>query len=422
MTQKCEHHEICGLDIEADPEKGLCILHSKDPSKDRNAFQKALDKHRKKKGDDFQRIVFPGGDYFRFATFSKLANFSMATFTEETDFFRATFTEGANFNGARFTKGATFDRATFTKGATFDRATFTEGALFIEATFSKGADFRGATFTKGATFDRATFAEGADFRGATFLGGADFRATFFKGEGTVDFKFSSFQGRTLFTAHREEDRTVRIFSGVEVDFRQVAIHPLDALSFRDADLRKCRLLGTDLRKVELTDVTWHEIDGRPGVYDEDAPLKGNEERPWAHIERLYRELKQNHEDRRDYERASDFHYGEKEMRRRNPGTPGRIRLLLNLYCLVSGYGERFGRPLIWAGMLFVLCTFGYLLSGVGFSTLGEAAIYSFQVMTFLKPQSPALSGTAKVIYSIQSLLGPLFLGLFALAVRQRLKR
>ena len=159
--------------------------------------------------------------------------------------------------------------------------------------------------------------------------------------------------------------------------------------------------------------------------DEVATLREKEGRPLAHIERLYRELKQNHDDRRDYERASDFHYGEKEIRRRNPGTPGRSRLLLNLYCLVSGYGERFGRPLIWAGMLFVASTIGYLLCGKLEATdisLGKAALHSLQVMTFLRPQ-PILSGlAAKALYTIESLLGPLFLGLFALAVRQRLKR
>ena len=148
-------------------------------------------------------------------------------------------------------------------------------------------------------------------------------------------------------------------------------------------------------------------------------------RPWPHIERLYRELKQNYEDRRDYERAGDFHYGEKEMRRRNQETPIAIRVFLTLYWLVSGYGERFLRPLVGAGLLFVFSTLGYLqcakLESINISW-GEAVIYSLQVMTFLKPQITLYGLAAKAIYTAESLLGPLFLGLFALAVRQRLKR
>jgi len=47
--------------------------------------------------------------------------------------------------------------------------------------------------------------------------------------------------------------------------------------------------------------------------------------------------------------------------------------------------------------------------------------YSLRVMTLLRPDDLVPVRVAKVVYTLQSLLGPLFLGLFALAVRQRLK-
>jgi hypothetical protein len=43
-------------------------------------------------------------------------------------------------------------------------------------------------------------------------------------------------------------------------------------------------------------------------------------------------------------------------------------------------------------------------------------------MTLLKPEDLEPRGFAKVVQTLQGLLGPIFLGLFALAVRQRLKR
>jgi hypothetical protein len=52
----------------------------------------------------------------------------------------------------------------------------------------------------------------------------------------------------------------------------------------------------------------------------------------------------------------------------------------------------------------------------------EAVIYSFQVMTFFRPSTFLISGWAHATYTLQSLLGPLLFGLFALAVRQKLKR
>ena len=62
------------------------------------------------------------------------------------------------------------------------------------------------------------------------------------------------------------------------------------------------------------------------------------------------------------------------------------------------------------------------LSARDVSSWLDAALYSLQVMTFLRPQDYILTGLSKAIYTAQSLLGPLLLGLFALTVRQRLKR
>jgi len=146
-------------------------------------------------------------------------------------------------------------------------------------------------------------------------------------------------------------------------------------------------------------------------------------------------LKQNYEYRRDYKRASDFHYGEKEMRRKNRrDTRPSLRFFLTLYWLVSGYGERYLPPVIWAFALLLASTAGYLWWGLRPKDSGaqlaltsswdwlRGLFYSFRVMTLLKPDDFVPIGYAKGVNAIQSLLGPLFLGLFALAVRQRLKR
>lgn len=220
------------------------------------------------------------------------------------------------------------------------------------------------------------------------------------------------------------------------------------------DLSRWRFLDTDMRNALLVGVTWRRFGRwgrgyRVGVYDETTALTEGQ-LLFAKVERLYRELKQNCELRRDYQRASDFHYGEKEMQRKSKDTRLSQRFFLTLYWLVSGYGERYLRPLVCALLLFLACTSGYLylglktptqswvepisLNGIAtwedfskdwenvFATIGNASIYSLQVITFLRPQDYALSGVAKAIYTVQSLLGPLFFGLFALAVRQRLRR
>jgi uncharacterized protein YjbI with pentapeptide repeats len=442
-------------------------------------------------GVDFSGAEFAGEADFSGATFAK-ATFVGAKFTKMANFRGAIFTEVANFNGVKFAEVADFsggamfmkrvdfsDRTTFTKTANFEGAIFTDvanfnGVIFKEeanfsgkATFTKRADFGGSHFTMLGNFEYAKFDEWADFQGATFeikakfnwatfeeadfdsavfIKGANFEwATFVKGahfdlvKFAVDstFEGACFLGRTIFAGERRKypDPDFPIFEDAAVNFKRATIEPLGALRFRTADLRKCQFLYTDLRGAEFTNVKWPVISKRDGVFDEISP-SDNGGFPFPETERLYRELKQNYEDRRDYERAGDFHYGEKEMRRKNPETALSLKVFLTLYWAVSGFGERYLRPLVWTGILLIVCAYLYLLLGIG--TPGknytkfdpnkcedwlQSIHYSFRVMTLLKADDMAKAeGGAKIVSTFQSLLGPLFLGLFGLALRQRLKR
>jgi len=437
MTQ-CKHHRICHRDVEDNSAEGLCILHSTDPAKDTHAFTKAFDAHRERNGDDFTSFVFPETVDFRMTTFSKGVNFNSATFYKgvnfnaasfgaEASFNDATFGAEVNFNGARFDAAARFTTAKFNGIASFTATTFSAMVYFMLATFSGVAHFVMAKFNGIASFNSVTFSGVANFSGAKFLERADFR-------------WATFSGRTHFAGPEGSDRTGYIFAGAEVDFRQVVINSTDAVAFEQADMTKCQFQGTDLRKIRFIGIEWPRKGRRTVVYDDIArvvPADGNT-RPWSQIERLYRELKQNYEDRRDYERAGDFHYGEKEMRRQNPDTAWGLRLFLTLYWLFSGYGERYLRPLLWAGLLFVGSTIGYMWWGLrlkdGSSSLAwtypwinpwhwlRSAYYSFRVMTLLKPDDWVPLRYAQLVNTFQTLLGPTFLGLFALALRQRLKR
>ena len=548
MPTRCKYHEICGLNADADPQAGLCILHSEDPNKDKKEFEIKLEEHRKNGIDDYTYFVFPDKIFFNAITFKREADFSGATFTKEASFFGATFNKETNFNKTKFnkeanfgstkfvkeanfrrstfTKEANFRRATFTKEADFRVATFTREAYFIGNTFSEGACFSGAKFTKegtfsstkfnkvadfrvaafaeeaafhGATFTNdanfykakftkeadfsratfteeanfritkftaevnfhrttftkeadfcdATFTDKADFREATFIKGANFRGTIF--ERAVDFRFSNLFGSTIFIGKKdtEENKTKYIFKDVNVEFRNVDITPADSVLFRDADLSHCLFQGTRVDKIEFTGVKWADIRSkfgqpRTGLYDEKILLENvkskkkykgeKDDLNWEHIERVYRDLKKNHEENRDYERAGDFNYGEKEMRRKNPNTPTFHRVLLNFYLILSGYGERYLRPLGWSAAIFVACTIGYIVFGIAPENgepLGvantecwiKAALYSLQVMTLLRPIE--LQPTSLLSYSlkvVQSITAPIILGLFVLALRQRLRR
>ncbi len=422
---------------------------------------------------DFQNATFSRGSFFHDARFDGVADFGEVSFgscplfmhtqfSENAHFSRAKFTGGVCLNGANFAEDAFFRNATLSgrllfcdakfnglvdfsyaecnEKPDFLRATFAKRSLFEQARFAKGANFAYAQFAKTVNFSSATFGGSTNFAGTVFSEDTNFHTTTFDGggtfidtvfHGTADFSGAEFLGRMLFASN---DKKRPIFSGVEIDFRSIHIAPLDVLIIRDADLKRCKFQGTDLRKAEITGAHWPTTGGRSRVYDEVAPLPEGKTRSWPHIERLYRELKQNYEDRRDYERAGAFHYGEKEMRRQNPETSRGLRFWLKVYRCVSGYGERYWPPLLWAGVLLVVSTVCYVYCHLLHTkAVGpvvdpvlhwwDAGLYSLRAMTLLKPSYLEPVRPLGVLISTgQSLLGPVLLGLFAFALRQRLKR
>lgn len=84
---------------------------------------------------------------------------------------------------------------------------------------------------------------------------------------------------------------------------------------------------------------------------------------WTHLSRAYRDLKAAYEGNKDYIYASDFHYAEKELRRINHEVPRHTRFQLQLYWLVSGYGERVLRPIWWFLAIWLLGALPYYLWG-----------------------------------------------------------
>jgi uncharacterized protein YjbI with pentapeptide repeats len=196
-------------------------------------------------------------------TFTQYADFREASFTQDADFTEATFIEGADFRGATFTQDAYFDGATFTQNAYFGGATFTQDADFTGATFTQDAYF-GATFTEGANFGRATFTEGVSFVGATFLGVSYFEGTCFSGA-SITFEGSHFNGRVLFTGglgYGTDPDSLIFQNATDVFFSDLVLGSAESLSFRQADFLVCRLLNTDVRKVELTGVRWPHAGAR----------------------------------------------------------------------------------------------------------------------------------------------------------------
>jgi hypothetical protein len=103
----CKHHEICGLDALEGEEN--CILHCRNPDKDKTAFYEALTEYRKEKGDCFDHFVF-----------LEYADFANIRFTGDAYFWKVRFNKGVNFSDAHFTGKVGFNGASFSGRTLFD--------------------------------------------------------------------------------------------------------------------------------------------------------------------------------------------------------------------------------------------------------------------------------------------------------------
>lgn len=225
-----------------------------------------------------------------------------------------------------------------------------------------------------------------------------------------------------------------------------------------------------------------------GIYDHACLVKEmesqsdsdgrNNSTPWpyeekaeelAQLSKAYRDLKVAYEQDRDYIYASDFHYGEKELRRINPTVPWPTKFQLNLFWMINGYGERALRPIA----LFLFLVLGGALAydeGKGLtrpmeevyriktSSEGllsrdeptvirilpgsretrwyqcdkpaepcwwESVAYSAATAAFLRPDFLVLKegiSPARIMSWFQTLAGPALFAMFALAIRNKLKR
>ena len=387
----------------------FCILHSKDPSKDRGLFRSA----RASLGaghSDFTAFVFPAERVsFNSAVFNTPACFHLARFLGSCDFAHAKFRAGANFSDATFEGDALF------ASAEFGRPTSPQNAVFACATFLQRANFDGAKFYGTLGCYGVQFANGASFRQAELISKASF-------EGTKSGEMFSGAADTIFT-------DVVLGRPQEVVFKRVF-------------LGQTRLLGTDVPQIDFTDVKWAKRGRLNALWDELAPEDDGEEKNYALIGKLYRQLKHNYEEQRDPITAGDFHFGEMHMRRlSNPPKNWFLRFLkrnislLALYRWISGYGEDYILPLVWIAGVVLLFTGIFALVGLQVPAVAPSnvsqpvhgfwphllySIGSLLLRPWAQYEPPTLLG--RYLTAAEGIMGPPLIAMFVLALNRRFKR
>lgn len=419
----CTYHYYdggrCGLkdDVAGDAD-GYCILHCQDLAKDLAAFQAAANAKIAAEDYHFQGCVVPDGAALHFGGKEFLGR-TVADFRRSRWHGNAT----ADFWPAQFHNQA---RADFTN-ASLQRleVPVERGDDEFSGLFRGKADFHGARFGQPVTFQSCQFAADSSFAG-------------------VDLQQVTFRGCAL-----------------------------GEVSFRDA---------AHLAEAEFDNVTWGRLPegqaysrlgwlgqwivrrwerliggtDRPVCWDEHAAREGSNQEDYAAAERVYRGLKQSYERRGDYPRSAQLSYGEMEMRRlaQPSGLQRGFFSILAVYWHLSGYGLQWRKAGVWflaASLLFAALhgLLGFQVAQPDPSNPG-GAMAVVQVQPFwsgettwqvwllgtahalwfslgamlLRPSSiyTPTSALGPFLVLVQAALGPLLLGLMALAIRQRVRR
>ncbi|WP_263835317.1 hypothetical protein [Salinibacter sp.] len=313
----------------------------------------------------------------------------------------------------------------------------------------KNSNFESGFYVKSSHLDNVYF-DSCDFFEEVIFRDA------FNGSKKVRLKNITFIAGFSITSTKNE----RAFEGGEAYFSDLQFGSDAAVSIQNADLRKARFRHTDVRNIQFVGVEWTQqkwnewiwrcfAPDRDAVYDEKE--ESNKDEPnWSEIERIYRQLKQNFEERSNFYQAGHFHIGEKEMQLRRAEACSGRKAMLKAYRYISIYGERASPAAITTLLFILLFTVAYSLTGLNtapqsttynsmvyasssvlcadscsqaLKTCWKSFVYALQVTAFSKPQGyEAATDLGYLIKILQRGITTPLIALFALAIRQQMKR
>lgn len=330
-------------------------------------------------------------------------------------------------------------------------------------------DFSGYAFKKKMGFERAQFVGKTVFHKVQFLEGAYFTRAQFAGKGGVNFLKTQFSGErgayfseAQFSGEGEFGFEGTMFGeGCPINFSRVKITNPQNLRFVDVkNLGDFSFLYTDVENIVFKNVTFRKTKNQvfkreliaDEIWNEIAKEEDKVEYGSTHfnqVEILYRQLKRNFEDQRDYARAGDFHYGEMKMKCKQLPRWRQFASLNFLYKVISGYGQKWYQGLISFLVLALLfsipnmywihppketlaqyemgeansCLAGYEICPEVYWP--QTFLFTLKVMTLNKSLNYELK---KAIWLggfavfLQYLIGPTVIALMVLAIRRQFRR
>lgn len=327
---------------------------------------------------NFTSAIFVGTKFKEIANFGeanfRFCNFRYATF-EEADFQLAQF-ERASFRNAKFErsdfrrsilKRVNFKEAEFRVYAYFNDAIFDGPPVFDNVRSDIGQiNFQSAEFKLGVYINESTI-ESIIFKDVTLLRPS--------GMTTCEINhlaYSTHTGERLtFNRCRQPKEANGSWTFQNQDCSQLA--------FIGHDFSRVNFMGADVSGSRFDSCKWPkgEKDKYVHVYQHNEIIGKNDSDEVELLGSLYRQLKKNQEENRNYEHAGDFHFREKDIRQRllqrMKGRRNRLEyILLCVYRRIADYGENYfkiGKHMVYSVLgvaLFVAFIEEFLVQSSGY--------------------------------------------------------
>lgn len=424
VKRKCRYESPftgweCPYEALEDSKEGFCIFHERRKDKDIKKFNEGIKKILEDKDSDayhFEGFFFPDSISFEGFEFNKSAFFINAVFTGELNHFEQTEFKGkdTSFNGTEF----------LGKKTDFTSAKFSgDSCAFLETKFR--SHFTSFILTKFS---------------AQYTG---FYKCEFSSE-TTRFAVAQFSG--------DETQFYKMECKGRLEFALVSF--LKKVMFTDVDLRKCAFIDVDLKNVDFSLLHWdwshrllNELDVNwmtktQGMKKADLFLKTSE---------IYRQLKVQFHNKRDFAKAGMFHFREQECKRMACKLPKDFFKWIFLWILrlSCGYGEKLRNVGLSTVALVLIFGIFYMFLGLHAADQAESLIFQYKIglkstapfWTIIKDYFTSVSFSLKgffplwrfqqyklvgdfanLVAGIEFLLGAFFVGLFIYVFRRRMEK
>jgi uncharacterized protein YjbI with pentapeptide repeats len=357
--------------------------------------------------------------------------FCDCTFTDVTSFSHVIFHKATLFDRSKFLKYSDFAMAQFKKGVSFAGAHFHDLVRFSNTLFDDKSQFKYCIYEYDADFSRIQFYKSPNFMNTEFRRNVDFTRTNFHerirfGKGNFSEKFS--------TKLIEINKGLNEWENMpapEFDFYNIIFPP--TVELYNVDLTRTKFRLCDITKLRLSECKYIDQKHRIILFDEVREFDRFEEteRRYSRASELYRQLKSNFDNEKNWELAGKAYRSEMLMRlkdywreflKKKGLTSATFDLLIyGIYGLLSGFTQSYARPLILLlasiFIIFPLCF--YNLENNSFSESIQKSLNA--ALPYLKVDVNGLIYKVWWFKSLITLISTILLTFFIIALRKRFK-